>query len=73
MKWQLDLRTRKCDFSRNVKCNLSKDLSNMFPKTSVVESGAREKQSRKTLLLLLFFPLSSHYALILSFHLYVCM
>lgn len=47
LKWQLDLRRRKCDFSRNVKCNLSKDLSSMFPKTSVLESGAREKTKRK--------------------------
>lgn len=43
LKWQLDLRKRKFDFSRNVKCCLFKDCSNMLPQPSVLESGTREK------------------------------
>jgi len=54
LKWQLDLRGRKFDFSRNVKCSLSKDLSNVFPQTSVLESRTRGKLNKKTPLLFFF-------------------
>lgn len=53
LKWQLDLRKRKCDFPRSVKCCLAKALCDVFLQISVLENSERAKQKSPLALLFL--------------------